>query len=163
MTLKNNEIQSFLVDRTCNGPCKVHFLAKLMLIKHATVVSDQRMQQPEDERVEIFANSMMKPLNANGVSDDLFLEKLGKSKMCSGRIEPTVNERVNELYIEFGNVLPIGGCSFISLPEKLAICQQLISIRTHCDHNFFLLCYTAAYHFRYKPDLIVGRLDDPKF
>ena len=38
----------------------------------------------------------------------------------------------------------------------------MINIRNHNDHNCFLLCYTAAYHLRYKPDLIVGRLVDPK-
>ena len=56
MTLKKIEIQSLILDRTFNGPCKVQFLAKLTLIKHATVVSDQSVQQPEDESVEIFAN-----------------------------------------------------------------------------------------------------------
>ena len=37
MTLKKNEIQSLILDRTCNGPFKVQFPAKLTLIKHATV------------------------------------------------------------------------------------------------------------------------------
>ena len=30
------------------------------------------------------------------------------------------------------------------------------------DHNCFLLCYIAAYHLRYKLDLVFGRLVDPK-
>ena len=49
-TIKN-EIPSLILDRTCNGPCKVQILAELTLIKHATGVSDQSVQQPEDERV----------------------------------------------------------------------------------------------------------------
>ena len=166
MTLKKNEIQSLILDRTCNGPCKVQFSAKLTLIKHATVVSDQSVQQPEDERVEIFANSMMTPLYANGLSDELFLEMLGKMETgfqnFSAHGSGWVLQRVNELYIKIGKMLPIRGSSFIPLPAKIANSQQLINIRNHNDHNCFLLCYTAAYHLRYKPDLIVGRLVDPK-
>ena len=45
MTLRKNENQSLISDRTCNGPCKVQFSVKLTLIKHATVVSDQSMHQ----------------------------------------------------------------------------------------------------------------------
>ena len=47
------------------------------------------MLQPEDERVEV--NSMMTLLyklfvfKANGLSDEIFLEKLGKKKLCSTR------------------------------------------------------------------------------
>ena len=29
------------------------------------------------------------------------------------------------------------------------------------NNNCFLLCHTAGYHLRYKPDLIFGRLFDP--
>ena len=73
-----------------------------------------------------------------------------------------VLQRVNELYIKIGKVLPIRVSSFIPLPAKTANSQQLINICNHNDHNCFLLCYTAAFHLRYKPDLIVGRLVDPK-
>ena len=59
-------------------------------------------------------------------------------------------------------MLPIRGSSFIPLPAKIANSQHSINICNHNDHNCFLLCYTAAYHLRYKPDLIVGRLVDPK-
>ena len=150
-----------ILDRTCNVPCKVQFLAKLTLIKHATVVSDQSVQEPEDERVEIFANSMMTPLYANGLSDELFLEMQGKMEAVFQNFSAHL-QRVNELYIKIGKVLPIRGSSFIPLPAKIANSQQLINIRTHNDHNCFLLGYTVAYHLRYKPDLIVGRLVDPK-
>ena len=44
-----------MLDRTYNEPCKVLFLAKFTLIKHATVVLDQRMQLLKDQRVETFA------------------------------------------------------------------------------------------------------------
>ena len=163
MTLKKNDIQSLILDRTCNGPCKVQFLAKLTLIKHATVVSDQSVQQPEDESVEMFANSMMAPIYANGLSDDSFLEMLGKMETVfqnfSAHGSGWVLQRVNELYIKIGKVLPIRGSSFIPLPAKIAKSHQLIN---HNNHNCFLLCYTAAYHLRYKPDLIVRRLVDPK-
>ena len=163
MTLKKNDIQSLILDRTCNGPCKVQFLAKLTLIKQATVVSDQSVQQPEDESVEIFANSMMAPIYANGLSDDSFFEMLGKMETVfqnfSAHGSGWVLQRVNELYIKIGKVLPIRGSSFIPLPAKIAKSHQLIN---HNNHNCFLLCYTAAYHLRYKPDLIVRRLVDPK-
>ena len=56
MTLKKNKIRKLILDRTCNGTCKLQFAAKFTLIKHATVVSDQSVQQPEEERVEVVAN-----------------------------------------------------------------------------------------------------------
>ena len=87
MTLKKKEIQSLILDRTCNGPFKIQ---SSTLIKHATVVSEQSVQQPEDKRVEIFANSMMTPLYANGLSDELFLEMFKKWKLCSRFFQPMV-------------------------------------------------------------------------
>ena len=105
-----------ILDRTCNGPCKVQFSVKLTLFKHATVVSDQSVQQPEDELVEIFANSMMTPLYANGLSDELFLEMLEKMEAVfqnfSAHGSGWVLRRVNELYIKIGKMLPIRGSSF---------------------------------------------------
>ena len=73
-----------------------------------------------------------------------------------------VLQRVIELYNKIGKILPIRGSSFIPQPAKLANTRQLINIRNHNDHYCFLLCYTAAYHLRYRLDLIVGRLVDPK-
>ena len=120
--MKKSDIQSLILDRICNGPCKVQFLAKLTLIKHATVVSNQSVQQPEDERVEIFANSMLTPLYANGLSDELFLEILGKMEAVfqnfSAHGSGWVLQRVNELYIKIGKLLPIRGSSFIPLLKK---------------------------------------------
>ena len=149
-----------ILDRTYNGPCKVQVLANFTLINHATVVSDQSVQQPEDERVEFFANSMMTPLYANGLSDELFLEMLGKIEAVfqnfSAHGSGWVLQRVNELYIKIGKVFPIRGSSFIPLPIKIANSQQLVIVRNQNDHSCFLLCYTAAYHLSYKPVLIVG-------
>ena len=113
------------------------------------------MQKPEDKSVETFAKSMMTHLYANGLSHELFLECSGKWKLCSIIFQPMVAAG-------FGKVIPIRGSSFIPLPAKIAKLQQLINIRNHSDHNCFLLCSTAAYHLRDKPDLIVGRLVDPK-
>ena len=46
-------------------------------------------------------------------------------------------QRVNELYSEFGNMLPIRGSSFIPLSAITTISQELINIRNHNDHNSF--------------------------
>ena len=59
-------------------------------------------------------------------------------------------------------MLPIRVSSFIPLSAKIANSQQLINIRTHNDHNCFLLCYTAVSHLKCKPDITVGMLVDPK-
>ena len=108
----------------------------------------------------------MSPPYANGLSDELFLEMLGKMEAVfqnfSAHGSGWVLQRVNELYIKNGKVLPIRGSSILPLTATIANSQQLINICNHNDHNCFLLCYTAAYHLRYKPDLIVGRLVDPK-
>ena len=100
------------------------------------------------------------------LSDELFLEMLGNIEamfqIFSDHGSGWVLERVNELYNKIEEVLPFRGSSFIPFPAKIVNSQQLINIRNHSDHNCFLLCYTAAYHIRYKLDLIVGRLVDPE-
>ena len=109
---------------------------------------------------------MMTPLYANGFSDELFLEMLGKMEAMfqnfSAHGSGWVMQCANVFYIKIGKVLPIRGSSIIPLPAKIANSQQLINIRNHNDQNCFLLCFTAAYHLRYKLDLIVGKLVDPK-
>ena len=86
------------------------------------------MQQPEDERSEISANSMMTPLYANGLSDEYFLEMLKKMEavfqIFSAHGSGWVSQRVNELYVKIGKLLPIRGSSFIPFPAKIAKSQQ---------------------------------------
>ena len=64
------------------------------------------MQQPEDKRVEIFANCMMTPLYAKGLSDELCLEMLGKVEAVfqnfSAHGSGWFLQRVNEFYIKIG-------------------------------------------------------------
>ena len=109
---------------------------------------------------------MLTPLYANGFSDELFLEMLGKREAMfqnfSAHGSGWFMQCANVVYIKIGKVLPIRGSSFIPLPAKIANSQQLINIRNHNDQNCFLLCFTAAYHLRYKLNLIVGKLVDPK-
>ena len=72
------------------------------------MISDQSVQQPEDQRVEIFANSMMTPLNANGLTDEIFLGILGKIDTVfqnfSAHGSGWFTQRVNELYIIIGKM-----------------------------------------------------------
>ena len=120
MTLSKVENQSLILDKICNGPCKSHFLAKLSFVKHATVVSDRTVQQLEDKRIEFFASSMMTPLYANGLSDKLFLEMLGKMEALFQSFpvhgSGWILQRVNELYIKTRKVL--ASCLYLSLQKS---------------------------------------------
>ena len=83
----------------------------------------------------------MTPLYGNGVSDELFREKLGSIEAVfqnfSAHSSGWVLQRINELYIKIGKILPIRGSLFIPLPAKIANSQQLINIRNHSIHNCF--------------------------
>ena len=68
-------------------PAKYNFWLNFTLIKYAKVVSDQSVQQPEDERVEIFAKFMMTPLCANGLSDEFFSKCSENWNYFSGKLE----------------------------------------------------------------------------
>ena len=66
----------------------------------------------------------MTPLCTNGLSDELFLEMLGRMETVfqnfSAHGSSWVLQHVSELYIKIGKVLPIRGSSFIPLPAKIA-------------------------------------------
>ena len=77
------DLQAFLkfkqerIDQKLSaGPQKVQFSAELQLLKQ------NRETDEVDERNPIFANSLMTPLYAEGLSNDNFVEMVEKNARC---------------------------------------------------------------------------------
>ena len=72
MKFKQERIQELIDQKISAGTQKVQFSAELQLLK--------QFDQPDedDERFTIFANSLMTPVYAEGLSNDNFVEMVGK-------------------------------------------------------------------------------------
>ena len=62
--LKKPGFDSLIIELLCHGPQKVQLFAKLQLIKYHNGQPDNS----KDERIEIYANSIMIPVYANGLT-----------------------------------------------------------------------------------------------
>ena len=64
MRAQKPRIDSLISEQLCHGPQNVQLCGKLQLIKYHNDQSDSA----EDERIEIYANSPMTPVYANGLT-----------------------------------------------------------------------------------------------
>ena len=62
-------IDSLIIELLCHGPQKVQLFAKLQLIKYPNDQPDNS----KDERIEIYAISIMTPVYANGLTIAAYL------------------------------------------------------------------------------------------
>ena len=149
-------IENLINEQLCHGPQKVQLCAKLQLIK-------KHKNQPDnadDERIEIYANSLMTPVYANGLRIAAYwgmLEKMMSilttfALMGSG----WVMKRVLKVDVKFARFRPIRDSSYITLPTKIAACCGLHNIRNRKDQLCFRYCH-AAYHLHHGISL--GRVD----
>ena len=72
MKFKQEWIQELSDQKLSAGPQKVQFSAELQLLKQF------REPDKDDERIPIFANSLMTPAYAEGLSNDNFVEMVKK-------------------------------------------------------------------------------------
>ena len=70
MKFKQERIQELIDQKLSAGPQKVQFSAELQLPKQF------REPDEDDERITIFANSLMTPVYAEGLSNDNFVEMM---------------------------------------------------------------------------------------
>ena len=137
MRAQKPRIDSIISEQLCHGPQKVQLCAKLQLIKYHNDQSDN----VEDERIEIYANSLMTPFYANGVTIAAYWGMEEKVMSLLTTFASTgsgwVLEKVLKVDVNFARFRPIRGSSYIALPTKIANCRGLLNIRNHEDQQCF--------------------------
>ena len=153
--LKHKEqIQNLILVNGFQWPEKVQFLLNLSLEK-PSVINDKDLNNPtQNELVDIYVNSLMVPIPADGLADGTFYEMVDRMQSVlhsfASHGSGWVLQQVVRLFIKFGKMNHFRGSSHITLPLKNAKSSDLINIRNPDDHDCFNLCFTAAYHLYYR-------------
>ena len=146
MLNQRSAIATIIEQRLSQGPQKVPFAVKTQLLK---LHQDENSTEME-ERIEIFANSLLTPIYVEGLTDELYWSMVEKRMAVSSTFASLgsgwVFEKIIKLDIKFARYRPIRGSSHLSLPHKLANGCGLHNIRNHDDANCFNYCLVAAYH-----------------
>ena len=153
MRIQKPKIDTLISEHLTQGPQKVQLCAKLRLVK---VMYDEP-DMPEDDRIEIYANSLMTPVYANGLSDEAYWQMV--ENMMS--VLTTFNslgsgwtlEKVLKVDVKFASFRPILGSSYIAFPSKIANCRGFLNVRNHEDQDCFRYCFVAAYHMYHQISL----------
>ena len=152
MRIQKLKIDTLISEQLTQGPRKVQLCAKLRLIK---VLYDEP-DIPEDDRIEIYANSLMTPVYANGLSDEAYWQMVEKMMSVLATFNPLgcgwTLEKVLKVDVKFARYRPIHGSSYIALPSKIANCRGLLNVRNHEDRDF-RYCFVAAYHMYHQINL----------
>ena len=146
MKFKQERIQELIDQKLSAGPQKVQFSAELQLLKHF------REPDYDDERMTIFANSLMTPVYAVGLSNADFLSMVGKMLAVLFTVASSESgwllEKVLRVNIKFAKHRPASGSSYIDLPSHLQKCNSLLNIRNHTDNNCFFYSFVAASYLK---------------
>ena len=125
---------------------------KLMCFITTELLQQFREPDADDERITIFANSLMTPVYAEGLSNDNFVEMVEKMLAVLFTFASSGSgwmlERVIRVNIKFAKYRPATGSSFIALPTKLQNCRALLNIRNHTDNNCFIYSFIAASYLK---------------
>ena len=132
MQEKKDEIQRLIIDRVAEGHRKVQFSANLGLVK-PKVINDS--SKTEHKRIEIYANSDMKPVTSLGLEDDEFFEMVEKIQAVLESFASYgsgwVLQHVIQVFVKLAKFSPILGSFYIDLPFRVRMSQNLINIRNH--------------------------------
>ena len=146
MLNQRSAIVTLIEQRLSQGPQKVQFAVKVQLLK---LHQDENSTETE-ERIEIYANSLMTPIYVEGFTDELYWSMLEKMMAVLSTFASSgsgwVVEKIIKLDVKFARYRPIRGSSYLALPHKLANCRGLLNIRNHDGANCFNYCFVAAYH-----------------
>ena len=147
MMFKQEPIQELIDQNLSAGPEKVQFSAELQLLKQF------REPDEDDERITIFANSLMTPVYSEGLSNADFSSMVEKIlavlfNFASSR-SGWLLEKVLCVNIMFAKYRPASGSSYIDeLPPHLQECNSLLNIRNHTDNNCFIYSFVAASYLK---------------
>ena len=146
MKFKQERIQELIDQKLSAGPQKVQLSAELQLLKHF------REPDEDEERITIFANSLMTPVYAEGLSNADFSSMLEKMLAVLFTLASSGSgwllEKVLRVNIKFAKYRPASGSSYIDLPPHLQKCNFLLNIRSHTDNNCFLYSFVAASYLK---------------
>ena len=146
MKFKQEQIQELIDQKLTAGPQKVQFSAELQLLKQF------REPDEDDERITIFANSLMTPVYAEGLSNDSFVEMVEKMPAVLFTFASSGSgwllEKVLRVNIKFAKYRAASGSSYIDLPPHLQKCNSLLNIRNHTDNNCFIYSFVAASYLK---------------
>ena len=148
MNSSRYRINEFISQKTLEGLQKFHLCLSNTLSKRVN---------EEEKHITIYANAEMQIVYADGLSEEQFFESVQHivnvvsmyATSGSGWIIEVVIS-VEKLEIRFANFNPIRGSTYIALPTELSALKCLLNIRNFNDPNYFLYCFTAAYHLQGK-------------
>ena len=113
MKIKQKRIQELIDQKLSAGPQKVQFSAELQLLKHF------REPDEDDERLTIFANSLMTPVYAEGLSNADFSSMVEKMLAVLFTFASSGSgwllEKVLRVNIKFAKYRPASGSSYVDL------------------------------------------------
>ena len=142
----NDLIATLIEQRLSQGPQNVQFSVKVQLLK---LNQDENSTEAE-ERVEIYANSLMTPIYVEGLTDELYWSMVEKMMAVLSTFASSgsdwVIEKIINFDLKFARYRPICGSSYLALTHTLANCRGLLNIRNHDDANCFNYCFVEAYH-----------------
>ena len=147
ISAEKTRIGNLVRDKLSNGPHKIQFYAKIQLLKPHRGEEDG---STDDERIEIYTNSLMTPVLNDGMSDETYQTMVDKMLTVLATFASSgsgwILEKFINLDVKFARYRPVNGFSYLPLPVKIANCRGLLNIRNHNDQNCFKYCYIAAYH-----------------
>ena len=146
MLNQKSAIATLIEQWLSQGPQKVQFAVKVQLLK----LHQEENSTETEERIEIYANSLMTPIYVMGLTDELYWSMAKKmmavlSTFASSGSGYVVEKKI-KLDVKFARYRPSCGSSYLALPQKLANCRGLLNTRNHDDANCFNYCFVAAYH-----------------
>ena len=146
MKFKQERIQELIDRKLSAGPQKVQFSADFQLLTHF------REPDEDDERITIFASSLMTPVYAEGLSNADFSSMVEKMLAVLFTFASSGSgcllEKVLRVKIKFAKYRPASGSSYIDLSPHLQKCNSLLNIRNHTDNNCFHYSFVAASYLK---------------
>ena len=142
MQSKRAQIEEIIEQKISSGPQKFQFSAELSFFKpkHDT--------DEDGENLVVFANSLLTPVIAGGISNDDFALMVEKMMAVLFTFVSSGSgwqlDRVIRLHLNFAKYRPFRVSSFIALPYEFSTCQAVLNIRNHNDNNCFVYFYIAA-------------------
>ena len=145
MLNQRSAIATLIEQGLSQGPQKEQFAVKAQLLK---LHQDENSTETE-ERIEIYANTLMTPIYVEGLTDELYWSMAEKMIAVLSAFASSgsgwVVEKISKLDVKFP-ATDQRGSSYLALPYKLANCRGILNIRNHDDAKCFNCCFVAAYH-----------------
>ena len=132
MLSEKPQIENFLREKLSNGPQKIQFCAKVQLHKPHRC---EEGGSTDDERFEIYANSLMTPVLNDRKSNETYLNMMDKKLTVLSTFASSgsggILEKVIKVDVKFAHFRQVNGSSYLAPPMKIADCCGLLNIRNH--------------------------------